>query len=885
MKNILFLAFFLFINLSYSWAQVKLLSKAGTYIRTTDGINYESDVNSIPCDKDAPLISTEIFQGYNEPAAYPGLGEVTYYYKGIDGVCPSINNKQNLTKPIIILDGFDPGDNTSGAAIYGAYLKYKDNNQKDVFLGQRLRKTQINEIGSTDGYDVVVLNFPQYSRITGGNITTVTYPCPIPANYPNQAQICSQMGYPNTVTYGSPAQRQEIDGGTDYMERNAMVLIELIRNTNATLKANGSSEKIVIIGPSMGSLISRYALAYMEKQLALNPNDPIWQAKWTHNCRLWVSFDGPHLGANISIGAQAFLKFFGEDNGNDAAKRSLDNKIRSVAAKQLLLHHELGKTAIASGAPGFRDRFVSTMNNIGYPNPTNDPAKLRKIALTNGSINSTKFAPNDCQTVLTMQSFWTVENFLFKYFSQHLLADATIKYSGSYGNGCETFKGYFAPRNRNSVFSSAPSTTYSYDNGPGGYFNTLQILSDQGTSDFTNVPKLDYAVGAVTLATGLLHTLGFLGSGNSTHFNVNIGIHSFIPTKSSLAFKGTNPDFGEDLSGRNLVCTGETPFDSYYSPLSNENHVSLTQKSTDYVLSEIRGIKQVPSVNVGTISGADITCGTSTTYTLQNSLVGATISWVASAGISPSTGTGTSFTVSTSSGQNGSGSIAATVTDNCGNKYVTTKNVAISNGLPTPTIKILPYNGSGELNCVTRGEAYRFDAGSYTNINIDNGYEWVVPSGWNYIGGQGYRYLELSLSASGNYSPVVQVRLKNSCSTGNYVGRQINLCGGSIPMKLAYVVYPNPTQNEFKIEKAAVTGNEPITNTNTPHINEASASNMATENFEIHLYNTFGKEVRSGKSQEGALNINTIGLENGIYSLKVYKNGYLLETQQVVIVH
>ena len=50
-----------------------------------------------------------------------------------------------------------------------------------------------------------------------------------------------------------------------------MVLIELIRNTNATLKANGSAEKIVLMGPSMGGLISRYALAFMEKQLALNP--------------------------------------------------------------------------------------------------------------------------------------------------------------------------------------------------------------------------------------------------------------------------------------------------------------------------------------------------------------------------------------------------------------------------------------------------------------------------------------------------------------------------------------------------------------------------------------------------------------------------------------
>lgn len=94
------------------------------------------------------------------------------------------------------------------------------------------------------------------------------------------------------------------DGGADYMERNAFVLIKLIQQLNQELRVQNSTEKITLIGPSMGGLISRYALAYMEKRLAENPNDLQWQQQWDANVKLWISFDAPHLGANIPIGDQ-----------------------------------------------------------------------------------------------------------------------------------------------------------------------------------------------------------------------------------------------------------------------------------------------------------------------------------------------------------------------------------------------------------------------------------------------------------------------------------------------------------------------------------------------------------------------------------------------------
>ena len=52
------------------------------------------------------------------------------------------------------------------------------------------------------------------------------------------------------------------------------------------------------MGYSMGGLVARYALAYMEDR---NIN---------HDTRLYISVDTPHQGANVPVGLQAMFKHF-----------------------------------------------------------------------------------------------------------------------------------------------------------------------------------------------------------------------------------------------------------------------------------------------------------------------------------------------------------------------------------------------------------------------------------------------------------------------------------------------------------------------------------------------------------------------------------------------
>lgn len=224
-----------------------------SYITVTPAISSGDGAARLTSDPSTPCSTTYVksaiaFQGYEERMAIQGLGEVSTYYANC--------NDQRLRKPIIILDGFDPMDQRKAPKIYKEDLKYNDINNNE--------KNLVTEYNS-QGYDIIILNFPVYQS----------------GSHPGR--IIPSIRIPDYT-----------DGGADYIERNAFVLMRLIDSVNAILVANGSFEKLVIIGPSMGGLISRYALAYME------------QHNMPHNTRLWVSFDSPHNGANIPIALSIF---------------------------------------------------------------------------------------------------------------------------------------------------------------------------------------------------------------------------------------------------------------------------------------------------------------------------------------------------------------------------------------------------------------------------------------------------------------------------------------------------------------------------------------------------------------------------------------------------
>lgn len=504
---------------------------AKIYIVVPD--NYYARSNTF-FKKDFFADSDLAFQGY-EAGDQPILGKNEYriYY----------DNDNVLNKPLIIIDGFDPEDNRKIEATDLGHdknqpsirelMSYDHDKDKGVVTPKTDLVKELNDLG----YDVIIVNHP-VNKVNG------------------------------------------IDGGSDYIQRNAFTLISLLRHINATKQGN---EQNVVIGPSMGGLISRYALAYMEKELAKTGDN----AKWNHDTRLWVSFDSPHQGANIPIGVQKGIQYFAEKLEVDSAEEFINIQLKRPATKQMLVNHYTNKTSLPVGATNFRDRFQNELDQLGMPQ------NLRKVALINGSImgvlngiSQSKYLEiEDDLTHLSVLFYnpllfvgaWA-QTFLTNIFADSFLANLYHTTNTKSGNnksftldaglrGEFLWWSWWTTRTNGDEYKSQPITKGSYDISPGGYFNAQELLAKSSTTPSTSLEYLSLVFHALSA-------------------NVIDPTHSFIPTKSALAYTGSNV-LDEVISNKNRVCTGETPFDNYFAPEQNEEHITLTTENVAWLKKEL----------------------------------------------------------------------------------------------------------------------------------------------------------------------------------------------------------------------------------------------------------------------------------------------------------
>lgn len=166
----------------------------------------------------------------------------------------------------------------------------------------------------------------------------------------------------NLRSMGFDAVVLNFSDATDYVQRNAFVLVELIEQVNALI---GPETDVAVVGASMGGIVSRYALAYMETN-GLSPN-----------ARTFISFDSPQTGANIPLGIQYWLAFFA-DLSDDAA--GLLAALDSPAARQLLAYHHTDPPGSTGESDPLRAELLTDLEAVGQY-----PSQLRKVAVANGS--------------------------------------------------------------------------------------------------------------------------------------------------------------------------------------------------------------------------------------------------------------------------------------------------------------------------------------------------------------------------------------------------------------------------------------------------------------------------------------------------------------------
>ncbi|MGJ8745992.1 hypothetical protein [Polaribacter sp.] len=561
----------------------KLTTYASFYLKT----KAKTALRSLSTSPIKKIKATKSFRGYDEPSNCGGTcygeGEYKVFYA---------NGNASLKKPFLVVDGFDPNDsrkiNTTDNNVF-QQMFYTNNDGDEVKLVEELQGL---------GYDVIILNFPRYV------IDTRTIR--IPAG--RWGYIYEEISYYR-------------DGGTDYVERNGKVLQALTQKIKAELISNGSSNKIKIAGPSMGALIAQYALADMEK----NNED--------HYTDLFISFDGPHKGANAPIGMQKALEYFAtgsgvvEDRVNDYANLGLD-VLKSPAAKQMLINHYLSNTSgLPQGAPNFRNRFQNMMDNLGFPSQT------KNVAVVNGSIVGNETASGG-QNMIKIH-FSAITGFIRR--------DLWLNYSSTSGqNTVFRFlkKNWWGANTQADIQRKATSSSAfgSLDNAPGGIFSVKERAEEAlgqsfplvyvyGISNILAYHKADWLTKA---AINIVLTTAYANV--TDNFN-------FVPVKSALAYNGTNSKWNEQIGCRNLVCTNETPFDSYYAPVENQEHASLHNDGINWLKEELLGNEPSPSIyntcntQSITINGTDRLCNNQiATYSINN-CSSSNITWTTSSNL------------------------------------------------------------------------------------------------------------------------------------------------------------------------------------------------------------------------------------------------------------
>ncbi|WP_405856187.1 putative lipase [Streptomyces sp. NBC_00090] len=137
---------------------------------------------------------------------------------------------------------------------------------------------------------------------------------------------------------------------------NADVAIECIRRTIAEREGDAP---LAVGGFSMGGLVTRYALAKMERQ------------KEQHETATYLSYDTPHRGAWLPLGVQALAHYVKEHWGGPLTPlyNSFSNLVNSPAARQMLRWHldtAAGTTLdVADGRHQDRIDFLDALERMG----------------------------------------------------------------------------------------------------------------------------------------------------------------------------------------------------------------------------------------------------------------------------------------------------------------------------------------------------------------------------------------------------------------------------------------------------------------------------------------------------------------------------------------
>lgn len=512
-------------------------------------IIYNSDSFSINCSQINDLLladgcdiqatqsyfQTEYTEDYWDSVAsgIPNISTGTLYGKASLKAFPANDNNLNLDKLLIVVSPYDPEGLESFESIILDFLEPHN-------LLLRLKQS---------GYDIIV------------------------------------------VKYGLR--------GNQPVQSNSLALAAAIKKINSF---RSSSEEYSILGLSLGGVMARYALKTLENE-GVN-----------HNIDTYISYDSPHRGANVPLSGQIAFRFLAQTlaeaesygssllgfinlpvvddfyidildsfsiaqclslqsgcnlpsdglrdlrNNSRDSRMLYDQNIKSIAARQLLINHDLTTShniqntdvSLYGGASHpARYTLMSTLASLGYPSNT------RNIAFSNSAIDNTGYTRSAGQTFLNSQDTIAVSgpdiDFELLLYTTHPNTKAIYGKmrgpSGALGSATGN------RRNYGYIDYNTPSEFVALDGAPGSYTNSFLQLAE-----------------------------GLAGTFNTS---VTYNSFSFIPTISALDIPTS--DFFINLQTLSEDIERISPFDIIYVPTTNQRHLEITQDFSNRLYSEITG--------------------------------------------------------------------------------------------------------------------------------------------------------------------------------------------------------------------------------------------------------------------------------------------------------
>lgn len=779
-------------------------------------------------------------------------------YLGTYGSCKltiDVNSDGIINKPLIVAEGFDMGVLLNPENING-YQNYYDFKNSIYYSNSTLLRNLIYE--NNKQYDIIYIDW---------------------------------------------------DNGVDYLQRNAYVLETVIEWVNQQKALSGSTEPNVVLGQSMGGVISRYALADMEER---NMN---------HDTHLFVSDDAPQQGANIPIGIQFMYRHITNQyvstpiallggevlipifTGNEPVSSYL-SILDTPAARQLLsnwssIYYSIINTSHDTFYSELKNKGINPQSNGGYP------INCRKVAISNGSEcgNTQNFYPG--QELMSYQwnkdlNFWgDLLSMLYvplggfiagtlldeNFYGVVILglipgsSEYNIDFKAnsiSYNSNNQIYKGVISYKKKilwfipvtvyiTNVQKNQPSGILPYDTYGGGYYPTGNVLSNSSNEHLFIRDRFNFIPTTSALDIGNDNTQ----LDDSDYKNTYIG------------------QFPPSVPKNTLFDNFCTEFDKYNPNQTNKPHISFNQRNGDWLAGELNSAVSYTNCSYACsdeqIDGENVICSNNT-YSVPSGA--GFYNWSIIEGenlVAISNGNGTNV-ITLNDLNNGNGYVTVRVYfgDNwikCGNR-VLTKRIWVGKpiiNLPedcwsanptTPNCFTICRQFEQTMNNFVYVEAQGTDQVSLQTEN----WEWQkITNNFTLIPNFNSAYINPLLNATPQNYLGYKVRVKNVCGWSDWFENYLDIkdcTNGLETNKLTqdyFVIYPNPVKDLINVELRDKQ-NIPIT------VNKISG-----EIFDII---GISKGILEFDNNQSKLIVRD--LKEGVYVLKVYLDNNV-ENHQIII--